>query len=194
MSEATLRIDVLGRGTVGAGLAARWEAAGHDVRLLGRADAVRGDADAVLVAVPAAAAVAAVADRAAQLAGRTVVDATNDVSGAIPDLAGAIAAAAPDAHVTKAFNTVFARLYDAIAAHPGRADMAWCGDDPQARATTERLVRDAGFRPVDCGPLAAAPDLEGFARLVIRTAYAVGRGPFAYRFDAPAVLPESGAA
>ncbi|MBJ7471036.1 MAG: hypothetical protein JHD16_07015 [Solirubrobacteraceae bacterium] len=188
MSDGMLTIDVLGGGNVGGGLAARWRDAGHAVRIVGRDEPIGADADVVLLAIPAAVVVGVVAERAEQLTGRVVIDATNDVSAPSSDLAGAIAAAAPGARVTKAFNTVFAALYDEIAAHPGGADMAWCGDDPEARTVTERLVQDAGFRPVDCGPLSAAPDLEGFARLVIRTAYTVGRGPFAYRFAAPGDL------
>lgn len=174
-------IDVIGRGRVGAALAERWRAAGHDVVLVDRATPVRGGAEAVLLAVPAAVAVQVAGGRASEAAGRLLIDATNDVSGGIPNLAGAIQAAAPGARVVKAFNTVFVTFYEAPVG-PELADMAYCGDDVP-RDLAEQLIADAGFRPVDAGPLTAAPDLEGLARLVIRTAMVVGRGPFTYRFS-----------
>jgi 8-hydroxy-5-deazaflavin:NADPH oxidoreductase len=173
-------IDVIGRGRVGHALAERWRDAGHDVLELGRDDPVRATSEVVLLAIPSSVVVEAVGGRAADLADKVVIDATNDVSGAHPDLAGAIAAAAPAAQVVKAFNTVFATFY-AEPLGSALADMAYC-TDAAPRALVEQLIQDAGFRPVDTGPLAAAPDLEGMARMVIRTATAVGRGPFTYRF------------
>lgn len=182
MSDVRLTVAVVGGGKVGGGLADRWRAAGHTVQVVGRNDAIDPAADVVLLAVPGDVATRVAAARAQELAGRTLIDATNDVSGDRGVLAQQIAEAAPGAKVTKAFNTVFAAIYDEVSAHPGAADMGWCGDDPLARSHTAQLIVDAGFRPIDCGPLSAAADLEGFARLVIRTAYAVGRGPFGYRF------------
>jgi 8-hydroxy-5-deazaflavin:NADPH oxidoreductase len=173
-------IDVIGRGTVGFSLAERWREAGHDVAVLGRATPVRERADAVLLAVPARVVVHVADTRAAELEGRLVIDATNDITAATRDLGGAIQAAAPGALVAKAFNTVFATFYE----HPvgaAVADMAYCGDPEVPRALLEQLITEVGFRPIDAGPLSVAPDLEGFARLVIRTATAVGRGPFTYR-------------
>lgn len=174
-------IDVIGRGTVGESLAARWREAGHDVAVLDRTTPVREHADAVLLAVPARVVVQVAGARASELDGRLVIDATNDVSAATRDLAGAIQAAAPGALLAKAFNTVFATFY-ASPVGSERADMAYCGDDIP-RPLVEQLIEDAGFRPVDAGPRSAAPDLEGFARFVIRTATAVGRGPFTYRLS-----------
>lgn len=175
-------IDVIGRGTVGTALAERWREAGHDVVVLSRDAPVRPEAEAVLLAVPASVVVQVAGARAAELDGRLVVDATNDVSAATRDLAGAIQAAAPGAHVVKAFNTVFATFY-ASPVGADVADMAYCGDEGVPRPLVEQLIEEAGFRPVDAGPLSAAPDLEGFARFVIRTATAVGRGPFTYRLS-----------
>lgn len=178
----TYVIDVIGRGTVGEALAARWRDAGHDVAELDRTTPVREHADAVLLAVPAKVVVQVAGARAAELDGRLVIDATNDVSAATRDLAGAIQAAAPGALVAKAFNTVFATFYEQPVG-AAVADMAYCGDDDVPRALVEQLIQEVGFRSIDAGPLSAAPDLEGFARFVIRTAVAVGRGPFTYRLS-----------
>ncbi len=174
-------IDVLG----GAALARRSRQAGRrpatDVVLVDRATPLREAAEVVLLAVPASVVVEVVTARAEQLAGRLLIDATNDVSGGIPNLAGAIQAAAPGARVVKAFNTVFATFFESPVG-PEVADLAYCADEVP-RELVEQLIADAGFRPVDAGPLSAASDLEGLARLVIRTAMVVGRGPFTYRFS-----------
>jgi hypothetical protein len=47
-----MRIAVLGRGSVGGGLADLWERAGHQVTRLGRDGGDVSDVDAVLLAVP----------------------------------------------------------------------------------------------------------------------------------------------
>ena len=49
-----MNITVIGRGSVGGGLAARWERAGHTVSTLGRDGGDGSDADVVVVAVPSA--------------------------------------------------------------------------------------------------------------------------------------------
>lgn len=183
-----MKVTVVGAGKVGGGLGSRWRKAGHDVFEAGREDPVDADSAVVLLAVPAAVAASVAADRADQLDGRVLIDATNDISAEIPCVAEAISAAAPGARTVKAFNTVFEAIYGEVDESPGQADMAYCGDDEDAKGLTADLIVDAGFRPVDCGGLEAAADLEGFARMVIRTAYNVGRGPFAYRFADPADL------
>lgn len=48
----------------------------------------------------------------------------------------------------------------------------------------ERLARDAGFEPVDAGPLRIARYTEPFALLVAQLAYEGDEGPeLAYRFE-----------
>jgi predicted dinucleotide-binding enzyme len=151
------------------------------------ADAVAG-ADAVLLAVPAGAVDDALADLGS-LEGRVLIDAVNDVARSDPgSVAQDIAAKAPGSRVVKAINTVFAPMYPETVASSGRAHMVICGDDAEAKETVATLVRDLGLEPVDAGGLDAAPEVEGFARLMIRLAYRQGRGPFAYRFAQPAEL------
>lgn len=68
----------------------------------------------------------------------------------------------PDAKVVKAFSTLPAGVLDADAwsAGPLRPPVFVAGDDPAAKATVFRLVRDAGFEPLDTGPLEAARSIE----------------------------------
>ncbi|MDH4178079.1 MAG: NAD(P)-binding domain-containing protein [Thermoleophilia bacterium] len=177
-----MKIAVLGGGRVGAALADRWRDAGHEVAVSTRdtvADTARG-ADVVVLAVPAAAA-ADVLGQAGDLEGAVLVDATNNLSGG-PD-AAEIARLAGGAPVVKAFNTVFAQFFAAPPEWP--ASLVIAGADTGAKETAARLVRDAGFDPVDAGGDDAVPLVEAFARLVIGIAYRQGRGPFVYRFDGP---------
>ncbi len=176
-----MRIAVLGGGRVGAALADRWRDAGHDVAVSTRdtvAQTAHG-AGVVLLAVPASAA-ADVLAQAGELEGAVLVDATNNLSGG-PDGAE-IARLAGGAPVVKAFNTVFAQFFADPPERP--AGLVIAGDDVAAKETTARLVRDAGFDPIDAGGADAVPLLEAFAHLVIGLAYRQGRGPFVYRFEA----------
>jgi predicted dinucleotide-binding enzyme len=60
----------------------------------------------------------------------------------------------------------------------------YCGDDERAKDTAAELIRDAGFDPVDAGPLRIARYTEPFALLVAQLAYERPGGPeVAYRFE-----------
>jgi predicted dinucleotide-binding enzyme len=176
------RIGVLGGGNVGGGLAELWRQAGHDVRVSGR-DTIAETAafgDVVVLAVPDTAASEALSS-AGSLAGKVLIDATNNLGGG--PTGAEIAALVPDAEVVKAFNTVFARLYDRLGSETPAPSMVLCGDDEEAKTTVALLARDAGYEPVDAGGIDAAADIEAFARLVIGIAYRQGHGPFFYHFD-----------
>jgi 8-hydroxy-5-deazaflavin:NADPH oxidoreductase len=180
-----MKIGVIGGGRVGGGLARQWERAGHDVRVATRSDvadtAVFGDV--VVLAVPAGE-VAAAVEAAGPLDGKVLVDATNDLGGVGPGTRG-IADLAPGAEVVKAFNTVFAALYEEVAAADRPPSLVLCGDGAAAKEVVSGLARDAGFDPIDAGGLGEAGELDALARLVIGLAYQQGRGPFVYRFEAP---------
>jgi 8-hydroxy-5-deazaflavin:NADPH oxidoreductase len=176
-----VRIAVIGGGRVGSSLAETWREKGHQVEVSSR-DTVAETAahgDVVVLAVPATAAPGAL-DAAGDLSGKVVVDATNNLSGGP---AGAeIAQRAQGAQVVKAFNTVFATfMHETPPERP--ASLVYCGDDAEAKEVAGRLIRDAGFDPVDAGGSDRVADVEAFARLVIGIAYGQGRGPFVYRFE-----------
>ncbi|HKD11943.1 MAG TPA: transmembrane reductase oxidoreductase, partial [Thermoanaerobaculia bacterium] len=60
----------------------------------------------------------------------------------------------------------------------------YCSDDSASKRIAARLIREAGFEPVDAGPLRIARYTEPFALLVARLAYEGGGGPeLAYRFE-----------
>lgn len=177
-----MRIGIIGAGRVGGGLAEVWRRAGHEVEV-SRRETVADTAafgEVVVLAVPASS-VGEVLGAAGALDGKIVVDATNNLSGGpgAVEIAGLV----PAARVVKAFNTVFASLYGEIADADRPPSMVFCGDDGPAKVAVAALIGEAGFEPVDAGPLSTAPDLEAFARLVIGIAYRQGRGPFVYRFE-----------
>jgi len=144
-------------------------------------------ADVVVLATPWNAVAEAVAT-AGPFAGKVLIDCTNyfDNSGG-PSGAEQIAGMAEGARVVKAFNTVFASLYPELPTRI-RPNMVYCGDDAEAKQLAATLIQDAGFEPLDVGPLASAREIEAFARLVIGLAYRQGKGPFFYRMSQPAEL------
>ncbi len=180
-------ITVIGRGSVGGGLARRWTTAGHEVTALGREGGDAASADVVLVALPSA----AIADGLAKvrgLHGQVTIDATNTFD---PYPAGHESLAQQVKSIiggstAKAFNTNFASLYDQIDAEPVRPGTLYAAD-PGARDTTEQLIRDAGFDPIYLGDLSQARLLESLISLTMGIARG-GLGPFFYRFNRPGEL------
>jgi predicted dinucleotide-binding enzyme len=177
-----VKVGVIGGGRVGSALAATWRDRGHDVVVSTR-DTVADTAaagDVVVIALPAAA-VSEVLARAGSLDGKVVVDATNNLSGGPSGLE--IAALVPGSRYVKALNTVFSTfMHDTPPSSP--ATLVYCGDDEAAKATVAALISDLGFEPVDAGGAEVTPLVDAFAKLVIGLAYARGRGPFVYRFQA----------
>ncbi len=91
------------------------------------------------------------------------------------------------ARVVSAFNTVPSEvLFGVYAARrrKTRPSLVYCGDDKRGKAVAAELIRDAGFDPVDAGPLQIARYTEPFALLVAQLAYEGDGGPeLAYRFE-----------
>jgi 8-hydroxy-5-deazaflavin:NADPH oxidoreductase len=93
----------------------------------------------------------------------------------------------PKARVVCAFNTVPSEvLFDVFDAKrkKTRPSLVYCCDDQGAKDVAVELIRDAGFDPVDGGPLRIARYMEPFALLVAQLAYEGEDGPeLAYRFE-----------
>jgi hypothetical protein len=93
----------------------------------------------------------------------------------------------PKARVVSAFNTVPSEVLFAVyetRRKAARPSLVYCGDDESAKATAAALIRDAGFDPVDAGPLRIARYTEPFALLVAQLAYGgTGSPALAYRFE-----------
>lgn len=190
-----MKYAVIGSGNVGTSIARAATDAGHEVAIgdpnqdalnalsnqvagvtttTDPAEAVNG-ADVVALAVPFGVVEELVSELAGDLAGKTVIDATNplaaDLSGLVTDAgpAGAerVQAAAPDARVVKAFNTVFAANQPVAEVDGVQLDGFVAGDDEDAKRTVTDLLDAVGYRTVDVGGLSAARYLEGMAYLNI---------------------------
>ena len=184
-----MTVAILGQGNMGKGLAKRLTGK-VDLKLGSRdpqpgevnyADAVAG-ADLVVLALPFDAAVETV--KSLNLAGKTVVDISNPVT---PDYSGLklghntsaaeeIQKAAPNAKVVKAFNTIFASLFDAPVTETARVPVFVAGDDEAAVEQVADLARKAGFTVENAGKLDAARLIEPVGMLNIRFGYGLGRG------------------
>ncbi|HVY63027.1 MAG TPA: NAD(P)-binding domain-containing protein, partial [Planctomycetota bacterium] len=160
-----MKIGIIGKGNVGAALAAGWTKAGHQVKSGGRGEAaaVANFGEVVVLATPWPAARAALAEAGgAALEGKPLLDCTNplkeDLSGlALGHTTSAgeqVQAWAPGAKVVKVFNTTGANNMADPTFPAGAATMLYCGNDKDAKAVAARLATDLGFDAVDAGPIA----------------------------------------
>ena len=187
-------IAIIGAGNVGRSLATSFVRAGHTVVVASRdpedAGAVAATtgarlaesnvaaatgSDVVVIATPFTSVESIAAEIAGAVTGKVVVDATNRMSfGAYgPDIdtstsnAEELALLLPEAHVVKAFNTLFASNQADPIAEGVQLDGYVAGDDAAAKATLLELVASIGLNPVDVGPLSRSRQLEGLAFLNI---------------------------
>tara|TARA_R110002110_G_scaffold189529_1_gene397811 strand:+ start:540 stop:1118 length:579 start_codon:yes stop_codon:yes gene_type:complete len=181
-----MKIAIIGNGNVGSGLANVLSKTKNEVRAYGRTDDAAyavNEADIVILATPYGAA-ADIANQA-DFTGKIVIDVSNPVTedfsalqlGTTTSAAEAIAALVPGASVVKAFNTIFAQHYAGdlkLAGQPLQTFVA--SDDETARDTVKTLAAEAGFEPVDAGPLATARQLEPLGFLNIQFGYVLGKG------------------
>lgn len=183
-AERPIRIGIIGTGRIGGALARHWGAAGHEVFMSSRnpeqlrplAEEIGPNArvgtpceaaafgDVVLVSIPYAAMPQIGMDCADELRGKIVLDTSNPVErrdGAMALEAqqkGAGVATAeflPGTKVVRAYNCIPAARLAEEANLPERIAIPIGGDDAEAVALAERLVRDSGFEPVVIGDLAS---------------------------------------
>jgi predicted dinucleotide-binding enzyme len=152
------------------------------------------DTDAVLLAVHWSR-VDDVLKEAGDLSGKVIVTCSLPLNAANTELvvahtssgAEALAAKVPGAHIIAAFQTVPSEvLFDVFEArgNPTRSSLVYCGDQKSGKRVAATLIRDAGFDPVDAGPLRIARYTEPFALLIGQLAYDGDGGPeLAYRFE-----------
>lgn len=117
-----------------------------------------------------------------KLDGKVVVDIANPLNSTYDNLATApdsssgeeMAQAALGAKVVKAFNTIYAGTLRAgqVASQP--LDVWIAGDDADAKNKVAQLVKDAGMRPINAGPLSRARQIEAMQFLHIVTQGTLG--------------------
>jgi len=185
-NASAIKIGIIGSGNIGSTVGTLWVKAGHPVLFssrhpeqlkplvgglgpLARAGTVK-DAlkfgDVAFIAVPYGAYPQIGKDYSSEFAGRIVLDAGN----AVPRRDGEIANEARQngigitsakylagARIVRAFNTMSFRKLADNANRPGtRMAIPIAGDDKEALAVAQTLVRDAGFDPVIIGGLESA--------------------------------------
>ena len=185
-----LKIGIIGTGHIGGALARLWAQAGHELVIssrhpdqlqalansLGprvkvgtpREAAVFGEV--VLISIPYGALPQVGRDLKAELAGKIVLDTGNPYPSRDGEMAvearrkGTGVASAeylPGVRLVRAFNAINAGDLAGQAHRKGeRVAIPLAGDDQEALAMAQRLVRDAGFDPVVVGPLSRAREFD----------------------------------
>jgi predicted dinucleotide-binding enzyme len=169
-------VTIIGTGKMGSAIGGIFASGGADIHHVNTSstDAVI-DGDIVVLAVPYGVFDDIVAKYGEQLAGKIVVDVTNPIDRAtftwVVPTAGSgteeLARLLPQSKVLKGFNTtMFMTLGDPTQG----ATVLVAGDDDEAKATVLSVIHAAGFAALDAGPMAAARELEAFAKLQIQLA------------------------
>jgi 8-hydroxy-5-deazaflavin:NADPH oxidoreductase len=181
-----LKIGIIGAGKIGGTLATLWVQAGHEVLVSSRhPDELQGlvrslgakaragtpqeaavFGDVVLISVPYGALPQVGKDLQKELKGKVVLDTGNPYPERDGDMAvearrkGTGVASAeflPGVRLVRAFNAISYRSLRSEAHRKGElVAIPLAADDAQAMQVAARLVRDAGFEPVEVGPLAKA--------------------------------------
>lgn len=197
-------IAIIGTGQVGAALGPEFAALGHDIvygsrdpersdvrdlvrRTAGNAtartpsEAARG-ADIVVLAVPGEL-VESITRSLGDLSGKIIIDPTNAIERVDgffemqvdSSNAEIIQAAAPGAHVVKAFNTLNWRTMVDPASAGGPVSIPLVGDSNEAKAKVAELVEGLGLEAIDVGPLRYAKYVEGMLVIWINNRFGGGQ-------------------
>jgi NADPH-dependent F420 reductase len=202
-------IAVIGTGDVGSALGPEFAEQGHTI-VYGSRDPERdtvknlvgksGDlasattpanaaaqADIVVLAVPGLM-VDEITRSLGDLSGKIIIDPTNPLERRMNRLEHAvdtsnaeiIQAAAPGAHVVKAFNTLNWRTMVDPSSAGGPVSIPLVGDNDRAKETVAELVSGMGLEPIDVGPLRDARWVEGMLILWINNRFGGTRPSFDY--------------
>lgn len=192
-----MKIAILGFGNVGKQFANQFSKAGHEI-IVGLRSVSNQElpypfttfkeaaevADVIAIAIPFNACANVLPELAKATKGKIVIDSTNPLNDDwSPKLLGQensaseeISRLLPEAHVVKAFNTIFADVMNKPVKN-GQAITAFiAGDNDEAKQKVISLARDIGYTPVDTGLLYTARYLESMAHLNIQIAVGQGGG------------------
>jgi len=200
-------IAVIGTGDVGGALGPEFAAQGHTI-VYGSRDPQRSKVKKLVEKTGELASATTPADAAAQadivvlavpglmveeitmglgdLSGKIIIDPTNPLERRMNRLehvvdtsnAEIIQAAAPDAYVVKAFNTINWKTMVDPSSAGGPVSVPLVGDNGRAKKTVAELVSGMGLEPIDVGPLRDARWVEGMLILWINNRYGSMRPSF----------------
>jgi hypothetical protein len=182
-----MNIAIIGAGSIGSTLGAKWASAGHHVVFGARepespktraaigaagesahADTIASavaNAEVVVFAIPGAAMAEAVGALGPKLNGKIVIDTTNQFGQPVMNSIAAIAAAAPQAAVVRAFNSLGWENFAEPVVGGVQADLFYCGPEGEPRGIAERLITDIGLRPIRVGDLGQTPLVDNIGAL-----------------------------
>ena len=202
-------IAVIGTGNVGSALGPAFAAQGHAIvygsrnpaadtvtelvaRTAGEAKAMTPDkavigADIVVLAVPGML-VEEITKSLGDLSGKIIIDPTNPLKrtqtglehGVDTSNAEIIQAAAPNAHVVKAFNALNWKTMVDPAESGGPVSIPLVGNNGSAKDKVAELVTGMGLEPIDLGPVEHARWVEGMLILWINNRYGSTRDSFEF--------------
>ena len=202
-------IAIIGTGSVAGALGPEFAAQGHTI-VYGSRDPSRSDvaelvtrtggdafattqaaavknADIVVLAVPGLL-VEEITKSLGDLSEKIIIDPTNPLKrsetglefGVDTSNGQIIQAAAPDAYVVKAFNTLNWRTMVDPEESGGPVSIPLVGDNGAAKATVAALVEGMGLEAIDLGGIDNAHWVEGMLMLWINNRYGSEREPFDY--------------
>jgi predicted dinucleotide-binding enzyme len=178
-------VTIFGKGKMGTAIDGILASGGASVNHIDTSGTGEVTGDIVILAVPYSALEGIVTSYGDALAGKVVVDLTNPVDFATFDgltvdsdgsAAAELAAALPNSHVLKAFNTNFAATLasKSVGAHPTTVLIA--GDDADSKKLLADAITAGGVRAEDVGSLKRARELEalGFLQITLAASEKVG--------------------
>jgi len=200
-------IAIIGTGDVAGALGPEFAAQGHTI-IYGSRDPSRGSveklvaatgtgasattqfaaaakADIIVLAVPGML-VEEITKSLGDLSGKIIIDPTNPLKrtqaglehGVDTSNAEIIQAAAPDAHVVKAFNALNWKTMIDPTESGGPVSVPLVGNSSSAKAKVAELVTGMGLEPIDLGPVEHARWVEGMLILWINNRYGSTRDSF----------------
>jgi len=124
------------------------------------------------------------------LDGKLIIDVTNplgvsegrEVAIEVPAGSGGelVQSLALNAHVVKAFNTIYYTVMAVPETAGGPVSVLLSGDDAVAKSRVAKLASGLGFEPVDVGPLRTARYTEAMALLLVSRLVS-GQNPFDFQ-------------
>ena len=162
------------------------EETGNDASATSQADAA-AQATIVVLAVPGLL-VEEITLALGDLSDKIIIDPTNPLErtltrfehGVETSNAEIIQAAAPEAHVVKAFNTLNWKTMMDPSSAGGPVSIPLAGDSGKAKKKVAQLVEGMGLEAIDVGPVRDARWVEGMLMLWINNRYGLGRDSFDY--------------
>lgn len=177
-----MNITIIGAGNIGGTLGKKWAAAGHQIwfgvrnpdrskfdelRSVGEIcaiDQALKHGEVVLLAQPGDAVADFAATHGATLADKTVIDATNNIHGRDFHSLALLAEKAPTAQLVRAFNNLGWECFKSPSINGEPIDLFYCAH-AASRPVADKLIADAGLRPIYIGDVDTAPVVDGIARL-----------------------------